>query len=175
MSETSQRWRAGTKVHRTLYVHEGDDSTGRLVGLMDTPELAALVVEAVNAHFAARSTPETPETAMRPEDVPDELVPWLVGDDMPSEAVIRALLATVLPAVLPDARAAERAKAAEEIEQQFVTEDPETGEVLDETARSVVRYLRGQCGLCGRPYVGGEPCGSPHEIVGRSMARGERP
>lgn len=63
MSETSQRWRAGTKVHRTLYVHEGDDSTGRLVGLMDTPELAALVVEAVNAHLAARSTPEHSETA----------------------------------------------------------------------------------------------------------------
>jgi hypothetical protein len=36
-------WRVGRKVGRTIY--EGDT----LVGVMDTPELAALVVEAVNA------------------------------------------------------------------------------------------------------------------------------
>lgn len=44
-----QRWRAGTKVHRTVYIHDGDDPAGVLVGVMDTPELAAHVIRAVNA------------------------------------------------------------------------------------------------------------------------------
>jgi hypothetical protein len=45
-------WRAGRSVGRTIYIHQGDDEEGRLVGLMDTPELAATVIEAVNAWHA---------------------------------------------------------------------------------------------------------------------------
>jgi hypothetical protein len=44
-----KRLRAGTQVHRTLYLHDGDDPKGVLVGMVDTPELAAHVVQAVNA------------------------------------------------------------------------------------------------------------------------------
>ncbi len=38
-------WRTGRQVGRTVY-----DASDRLIGLMDTPELASLVVAAVNAH-----------------------------------------------------------------------------------------------------------------------------
>lgn len=41
-----ERWRTGRRVGRTIYI--GD----RLVGLMDTPELAARVVQAVNRYDA---------------------------------------------------------------------------------------------------------------------------
>jgi hypothetical protein len=37
-------WRTGRRVGRTVY-----DARGQLVGVLDTPELAAAVVEAVNA------------------------------------------------------------------------------------------------------------------------------
>lgn len=50
-SEEDRLWRVGRKVGRTLYVQVGaepsDDDV--LVGLMDTADLARLVVEAVNA------------------------------------------------------------------------------------------------------------------------------
>jgi len=42
------RWRNGTQVGRTIYVCEGEDPKGKLIGLMDTPELAKRVVDAVN-------------------------------------------------------------------------------------------------------------------------------
>ena len=44
------RWRVGRTVGRTLYIHDGDDpdGSGRLVGLMDTVELAEYVVTVVN-------------------------------------------------------------------------------------------------------------------------------
>jgi hypothetical protein len=43
------RLRAGTKVHRTLYrVH--DDGTEDLIGMVDTADLAAHIVAAVNAY-----------------------------------------------------------------------------------------------------------------------------
>lgn len=45
------RFRYGSQVGRTLYLHNTDDPKGILVGVMDTPELAALVCEAVNAHL----------------------------------------------------------------------------------------------------------------------------
>lgn len=49
---TDGHWvmRAGRKVGRTLYLHRADDPDGDgvLVGMMDTPQLAALVVEAFN-------------------------------------------------------------------------------------------------------------------------------
>lgn len=43
-----ERLRAGTQVHRTLYAHTGDHK-GRLIGMVDTPEMAELIVTAVNA------------------------------------------------------------------------------------------------------------------------------
>lgn len=48
-------WRVGTKLGRTLYNEHGD-----LVGMMDTPALAARVVEAVNAFDAAVATRPLP-------------------------------------------------------------------------------------------------------------------
>ena len=44
------RWRTGRKVGRTIYRQVGEEPSDddRLIGVMDTPELAALVVEAVN-------------------------------------------------------------------------------------------------------------------------------
>lgn len=50
MSEQKQPWRVGRKVGRTVYRQRGPDPADgdELIGLMDTPELAALVVEAVN-------------------------------------------------------------------------------------------------------------------------------
>lgn len=45
-------WRTGRSVGRTIYRQAGDEASRRdvLIGLMDTPELAALVVAAVNAY-----------------------------------------------------------------------------------------------------------------------------
>jgi hypothetical protein len=43
-----ERLRAGSQVLRTLYAHTGDHK-GRLIGMVDTPEMAELVVTAVNA------------------------------------------------------------------------------------------------------------------------------
>jgi hypothetical protein len=48
------KWRVGKKVGRTVYI--GDDP-GDLVGVMDTPELAARVVAAVNAVEATLPSP----------------------------------------------------------------------------------------------------------------------
>jgi len=42
-----ERLRYGTQVLRTLYAHTGDHK-GRLIGLVDTPEIAALLCDAVN-------------------------------------------------------------------------------------------------------------------------------
>ncbi len=46
----SQRWRTGRKVKRTIYVQTGPKPSDEdmLVGVMDTPELARIVVDAVN-------------------------------------------------------------------------------------------------------------------------------
>lgn len=46
-------WRTGRKVGRTIYVQTGDEPSDddQLVGMMDTRELAALVVRAVNDHI----------------------------------------------------------------------------------------------------------------------------
>jgi hypothetical protein len=46
-------WRVGTKCPKNLYVEDGSgpDGRGQDVGRMDTPELGALVVEAVNRHL----------------------------------------------------------------------------------------------------------------------------
>lgn len=44
-------WRTGRSVGRTIYRQIGDDPAkgDELIGVMDTPELATLVVDAVNA------------------------------------------------------------------------------------------------------------------------------
>lgn len=43
-------WRISRKVGRTIYVQAGPEPSDRdkLIGVMDTPELAALVIDAVN-------------------------------------------------------------------------------------------------------------------------------
>lgn len=47
-------WRTGTSVGRTVYIQRGDGPSqgDHLIGLMDTPALAALIVAAVNAYVA---------------------------------------------------------------------------------------------------------------------------
>jgi hypothetical protein len=47
------QWRQGRKVGRTVYWQEGEQPSDGdpLIGTMDSPELAALVVEAVNYHL----------------------------------------------------------------------------------------------------------------------------
>jgi len=49
-------WRRGRKLGRTIYVQAGALSSDNdvLIGVMDTPELAALVVDAVN-HLEAEA------------------------------------------------------------------------------------------------------------------------
>lgn len=44
------RWRTGRKVGRTIYLQVGPEPSDDdvLIGVMDTPELAALAVQAVN-------------------------------------------------------------------------------------------------------------------------------
>jgi hypothetical protein len=57
---TASRWRVGRKVGRTIYRQIGDKpgDLDQLVGLMDTPALAAMVVAALNQRDArAGSTP----------------------------------------------------------------------------------------------------------------------
>jgi hypothetical protein len=51
--EPGERWRVGSKVPRNLYAMTPDNPAGRDIGRMDTPELAALAVEAVNAQLGA--------------------------------------------------------------------------------------------------------------------------
>ena len=47
------RWRVGRKVGRTIYeqVEEEPGDDDRLIGLMDSAELAQLVVDAVNERY----------------------------------------------------------------------------------------------------------------------------
>ena len=51
---TTLKWRPGRKLGRTLYLQVGDNPgyDDKLVGMMDTPELANLVIHAVNKHLA---------------------------------------------------------------------------------------------------------------------------
>ena len=58
MSEpTAPRWRTGRKVGRTIYrqVGDGPSDADELVGVMDTPELARMVVDALNGRDAQRT------------------------------------------------------------------------------------------------------------------------
>ncbi len=58
------RYRTGRKVGRTIYRQIGDDPTDRdeLIGLMDTRELAAFAVEAMNDALARGQEPPEGET-----------------------------------------------------------------------------------------------------------------
>lgn len=54
---TRQRWRVGRSLGRTIFVQTGDQPAKAnvedgdvVIGMMDTPELAQLVVDAVNAY-----------------------------------------------------------------------------------------------------------------------------
>lgn len=53
-------WRTGRSVGRTVYrqVGDGHAEEDELIGVMDSPELAALVVDAVNAWTAPADTGE---------------------------------------------------------------------------------------------------------------------
>ncbi|WUI00189.1 hypothetical protein OHR68_43105 [Spirillospora sp. NBC_00431] len=57
---THEHWRPGRKVGRTLYVHVNGAETGHLIGLVDTPELATKICDAVNAANARLSVEEAP-------------------------------------------------------------------------------------------------------------------
>jgi hypothetical protein len=50
-------WRVGRKVGRTIYLQLGDQpgDTDLLIGMMDTPDLARRVVEAMNARRVERA------------------------------------------------------------------------------------------------------------------------
>ena len=53
------RWRTGRKLGRTIYAQPGPEASDEdpLIGLMDTPELAAAAVEAHNAFLWRRCGP----------------------------------------------------------------------------------------------------------------------
>jgi hypothetical protein len=50
---SAERWRVGRKVGRTLYIHQGDDEVGEIIGLVDTRELAQRICAAMNARAQA--------------------------------------------------------------------------------------------------------------------------
>lgn len=52
LTRTGWPWRAGRRVGRTIYVQTGDEPSDRdlLIGVLDSAELAQLVVDLVNAH-----------------------------------------------------------------------------------------------------------------------------
>jgi hypothetical protein len=47
-------WRTGRKIGRTIYLQAGPEPSDedRLIGVMDTPELAAIAVQSVNTTAA---------------------------------------------------------------------------------------------------------------------------
>ncbi|MGI5162739.1 hypothetical protein ACQEU3_47035 [Spirillospora sp. CA-253888] len=51
-------WRTGRKIPRNLYIHPtADHPDGVFIGCVDTPELAAHICAAVNAHNQQQETP----------------------------------------------------------------------------------------------------------------------
>jgi hypothetical protein len=85
--------------------------------------------------------PETPETAMRPKDVPEELIDLAMTGAKPG---CRSDAAFYLANTLPAHEAMVRRHFADVIETRFGPVDPETGQVYDKTALEVVRWLRGE-------------------------------
>lgn len=99
----AERWMPGRKVGRTLYIHEDAAETGRLVGLVDTPEIAAAICAAMNDQRTSGAY-----EPLADRDVPDELVAMLSGGELHETAarvVLRQLLAAyrrILFADVPD-------------------------------------------------------------------------
>jgi hypothetical protein len=58
----TERWRVGRTVGRTVYRQVGDEASkgDDLIGVMDTRELAALVVFAVNRYLDRQPEPLAP-------------------------------------------------------------------------------------------------------------------
>lgn len=56
MDEENVRLRVGRKVGRTLYIQSGEEPSDddQLIGMVDTPELAALIVAAVNGELSTK-------------------------------------------------------------------------------------------------------------------------
>ncbi|WP_344896706.1 hypothetical protein [Actinomadura meridiana] len=59
-------WRQGRKVGRTLYIHRSGSESGQLVGMVDTPELAAEICEAMNARGSTERSGESRAADERP-------------------------------------------------------------------------------------------------------------
>lgn len=60
-----ERWRVGSKVGRNLYAVTPEHPEGIDIGRMDTPGLAALVVDAVNDYLIAVDRRHQHEEAQR--------------------------------------------------------------------------------------------------------------
>ena len=71
---TRVRWRTGTSVGRTIYIQAADTPSkqDQLIGLMDTPVMADLVVVAVNHWIATQGPQGTPYTV-------DEEAAWVAS------------------------------------------------------------------------------------------------
>jgi hypothetical protein len=78
-------WRTGRKVGRTLYVQLGEAPADRdpLIGVMDTPELAAMAVRAVNAYHLPPKEIAMPKTPARPAET-DPAPPTHPATDPPA-------------------------------------------------------------------------------------------
>jgi hypothetical protein len=76
------RWRVGQKLGRTLYVQRGAEPSAddEFIGIMDTRELAALVVEAVRRVHADWRAPVVGETWEPRGDHPDHDDPLRILD-----------------------------------------------------------------------------------------------
>lgn len=71
-------WRPGRKVGRALYLHQDGAETGKLIGVVDTPELAAAICDAMNA------VPDGPKPCSKPAEAYD-----FDSDPVPPIEVIR--------------------------------------------------------------------------------------
>ena len=76
-------WRTGRKVGRTLYAQQGDTphDSDPLIGVMDTPELAAKVAAAVNAAALTARPSSGANTMADPVPVDRDQRDELAGSD----------------------------------------------------------------------------------------------
>jgi hypothetical protein len=96
---------------------------------------------------------------VKPDDVPTDLVEIAMTGATPGcRGDARFYLANALPA--------HRLLVADEIERTFQPDD-ETDDG-DLAVISVLRFLRGQCSQCGKPWAD-EPCGVFHEVYAQQM------
>lgn len=85
----TERWRPGRKVGRTIYTHQDDDPDGTLIGLMDTPELARRVCDAVNAQLAAGEHGQAEDEAPGGQAPPMRVDVNLIGNQESRETAAR--------------------------------------------------------------------------------------